>query len=212
MLDEIWDYDYTFKLILIGDTNVGKTTFFNKIQHKSYLSTYTTIGVDYCTINTNIENNSVKITIWDTAGQERYQSVTNSYFKEISGIILMFNVNDASTFKNLQTWLQRINNTNECDHSHPILLLGNKADKINVINKDELDRFINDYDIEYNEISSLYDIDLEEVIENFIAKILSQPNITNCKGIRQSTIDKIILTNTNKKKNKESLQKCCIIN
>lgn len=211
MMDEIWDYDYIFKLIVIGDSNVGKTTFFNKIQYKSHLSTHTTIGVDYCTINTNIDDKCVKINVWDTAGQERYQSVTNAYFKEISGIILMFNVNDTTFFKNLQTWLRRINNSNTCDHSHPILLLGNKADKLNVINGNELDMFINEHDIIYNEISCLYDINLEEVIEKFVVKILSQPDITNCKGIRQSTIDKMYSLNKPIKTNK-GFQKCCIIN
>jgi len=210
MLEEVWDYDYTFKLILAGDSNVGKTSFFNSIQKQPTLPIHTTIGVDYCTLKKYINNKYVKINIWDTAGQERYQSVITSYFKELSGVILIFNVNDKSSFKNLKTWMRQISHHNICDHPHPVLLIGNKTDKINVIDKEELDMFINEHDVVYNEISCLYDTNLEEVVELFIAKILSHPTISNCKGVRLSS-DIVKSTDTSVKKG-SALQKCCVMN
>lgn len=210
MLEEVWDYDYTFKLILAGDSNVGKTSFFNSIQKQNNMSLHTTIGVDYCTLKKYIHNKYVKINIWDTAGQERYQSVITSYFKELSGVILIFNVNDESSFKNLKIWMRQINHHNQCDHPHPILLIGNKADKINVIDKEELDMFVNEHEMVYNEISCLYDTNLEEVVEVFISKILSYPTMSNCKGVRLSSHE-INYTDTSVKKD-SAFQKCCVIN
>ena len=102
--------DYTFKLILAGDTQVGKTSFFQTLQdiRQSRIDTTTTIGVDLTVLHYNINNKQVKIQLWDTAGQERFQSIARTYFRNICGIILMFDVSKPETFYSLKKWIDII--------------------------------------------------------------------------------------------------------
>ena len=182
--------DYTLKIIIAGDTQVGKTTFLQTIQdiRRSQLhsnsSSNTTIGVDLSLLHYNINNKHIKIQMWDTAGQERYQAITRTYFRNICGIILMFDVSKPDTFENLKKWMSMISYETSCTHRHPILLLGNKSELTNVIDKQSLDDFIRCYKVRYNEISCLQHSHLEEMFISFISEILDDVDIDKCCGIR----------------------------
>ena len=101
-------FDYTFKIILIGDHDTGKTTFFRTINYLDLSFIPTTIGVDFFTKYIKKENRTIKVNFWDTAGQERFRSIVVSYFKNISGILLFFNLNNINTFISLENWLKDI--------------------------------------------------------------------------------------------------------
>jgi len=179
--------DYTFKLILAGDTQVGKTSFFQTLQdiRQSRIDTTTTIGVDLTVLHYNINNKQVKIQLWDTAGQERFQSIARTYFRNICGIILMFDVSKPETFYSLKKWIDIIEYENKCEHNHPIMLLGNKSELINKINKTELDEFIESHNKNYKEISCKQDnIHLEEIFVSFVSLILEEGNPDTCNGVQ----------------------------
>ena len=122
------EFDYKLKLILVGDTNVGKSSFFNILKNEDTVFTSSTVGVDFTSKIYYIKNNKIKITIWDTGGQEKFECIVRSYFRELSCVILMFDLTKIDSFNNLEKWLKLIELENHCDHNHSILLLGNKKD------------------------------------------------------------------------------------
>jgi len=178
----------SLKIIIIGDSNVGKSTFFKKVQNKE-ISTYkepSTIGMDFARISYTIDNKNITAHLWDTAGQEKYQCIIKSYFREICGIILVFDVSNEDSFNNLTKWLNLTTMEKRCSHKHPILLLGNKNDLPNVINPIELDTFIKTHNVLYHEISS-NNHNLEEIFKAFISNIIQNENIKDCKGVKYSS-------------------------
>lgn len=113
-------YDCAFKILLLGDSGVGKSsTLFKFIYDNFEEDHYTTIGVefaskiiDYHEFNPhNYENKKIKLQIWDTAGQERFRSITKSYFRNIAGVIMVFDITRKSTFESLKYWLSELEAT-----------------------------------------------------------------------------------------------------
>lgn len=120
-------FDYLFKIVLIGDSSVGKTNLLSQLIHKKYIeNSRATIGVEFGTMTFNIENKIIKAQIWDTAGQERYQAITHAYYRGSSGSILVYDVTEPSTLKKAtEMWLIQLKNYTE---DIPIMLVGNKID------------------------------------------------------------------------------------
>ena len=95
-------YDMIFKIVLIGDTSVGKTNILSKYLTDEFdPESKATVGVEFGTKNFKIENNIVKVQIWDTAGQERYRSITNAYYKGAKGALLVYDITNKKSFDNL---------------------------------------------------------------------------------------------------------------
>jgi small GTP-binding protein len=203
-----YEIDKKVKIVLVGDTNVGKTTLFNKLRCEDYVKESPTIGVDFTVLRKNINNEKIKINIWDTAGQERFKSIVRSYFREISGAILIFDLSEYSSYINIQNWLNLINQENTCDHNHPVLLIGNKSDKRQIINNKDIEKIIQSELVIYKEVSIInesYD-SLEGLVTKLIEKILLNAN--TCNGITSFNDDKksFIL---NEKIIEISKTKCC---
>lgn len=123
---------YFVKLLLLGDTGVGKSSLMHRFSEGEFYSGLVgTAGVDYKMKNIELGGKSVKIQIWDTAGQERYRTLTKAYYRGAAGIILVFDVTDPISFENVTYWLNKIKKHG--DENAEILLLGNKIDLINDI-------------------------------------------------------------------------------
>lgn len=121
------DYDYLFKLLLIGDSGVGKSCLLLRFADDTYTESYiSTIGVDFKIRTIELEGKTVKLQIWDTAGQERFRTITSSYYRGAHGIIVVYDVTDEATFTNVKQWLQEIERY-ACEGVNK-LLVGNKAD------------------------------------------------------------------------------------
>ena len=121
------DYDYLFKLLLIGNSAVGKSSlllrFSDNIFNESFLPT---IGVDFKIRTFDLSNKTVKLQIWDTAGQERFKTITSSYYKGAHGIILVYDITDRQTFKDIENWLSEVEKF--ANENVVRLLIGNKCD------------------------------------------------------------------------------------
>ena len=175
--------EYILKTILVGDSKVGKTSFLNLLQNNICLKTNTTLGVDFANLYFNINDTCIKMNVWDTAGQERFITIVRSYFRNICGIILMFDVSKPETFVNLKKWMNIIEYENICSHKHPILLIGNKNDLINNIDNNQLNKFISKYNVIYREISCKKQTPLEESMTLFIGTIFKTLNVNDCNGM-----------------------------
>ena len=120
-------YDMIFKVVLIGDTSVGKTNMLSKYLSNEFdPDSKATVGVEFGTRNFQIENNKIKVQIWDTAGQERYRSITNAYYKGAKGSLLVYDITNPKTFENVEKWLEQAKK--EAGKDVSVILVGNKCD------------------------------------------------------------------------------------
>ncbi|XAR49528.1 hypothetical protein NMG60_11032763 [Bertholletia excelsa] len=121
------EYDYLFKLVLIGDSGVGKSNLLSRFTRNEFnLESKSTIGVEFATKTLGIDGKVIKAQIWDTAGQERYRAITSAYYRGAVGALLVYDVTRRPTFENVGRWLKELR-----DHTDPnivVMLIGNKSD------------------------------------------------------------------------------------
>ena len=126
-------YDYLIRLILIGDSGVGKTSFLVRFSEDHFQSStdegqhIATIGIDFKIKRVSLDGKNIKLQIWDTAGQERFRTITQTYYKSANGIILAYDCTSKESFENVRNWLEQIK-----EHANPDvhkLLIATKDDK-----------------------------------------------------------------------------------
>eukprot|EP01018_Ginkgo_biloba_P033844 Gb_23645 [translate_table: standard] len=121
------DYDHLIKLLLIGDSGVGKSCLLLRFSDDSFTTSFiTTIGIDFKIRTIELDGKRVKLQIWDTAGQERFRTITTAYYRGAMGILLVYDVTDESSFNNIRNWIRNIEQ-HASDNVNKILV-GNKAD------------------------------------------------------------------------------------
>ena len=121
------EYDYLFKLLLIGDSGVGKSNLLSRFTRNEFnLDSKSTIGVEFATRSLSVDGKVVKAQIWDTAGQERYRAITSAYYRGAVGALLVYDISKQPTFANVTRWLKELRD--HADSSIVIMLVGNKSD------------------------------------------------------------------------------------
>lgn len=121
------DYDYLFKLVLIGDSGVGKSNLLSRFTKDEFnLESKSTIGVEFATRSVTVDGKVIKAQIWDTAGQERYRAITSAYYRGAVGALLVYDVTRHVTFENVERWLKELRN--HTDPNIVVMLVGNKSD------------------------------------------------------------------------------------
>ncbi|KAK8531994.1 hypothetical protein V6N13_131345 [Hibiscus sabdariffa] len=121
------DYDYLIKLLLIGDSGVGKSCLLLRFSDGSFTTSFiTTIGIDFKIRTIELDGKRIKLQIWDTAGQERFRTITTAYYRGAMGILLVYDVTDESSFNNIRNWIRNIEQ-HASDNVNKVLV-GNKAD------------------------------------------------------------------------------------
>jgi len=157
------EHDYFFKILLIGDSGVGKSCLLLRFADDSWTDSHiSTIGVDFKIKTLNCDGKVIKLQIWDTAGQERFRTITSSYYRGAQGIILVFDCTDMESFNNVKQWLGEIDRY-ACENVNK-LLVGNKTDLVQgrVVDKSVATEFANNMNIPYIETSAKNATGVEE--------------------------------------------------
>ena len=149
------EFDILIKLVIIGDSGVGKSNYLIRFVEGQFNPIHeATIGFDYkskiCILPKS--KKKIKFQIWDTAGQEKYMSINKNLFQRVQGIILMYDITEKKTFDNLRHW---INTINQLAGEIPLILIGNKIDLVQerIIPKEKGEQFANDNNIKFFESS-----------------------------------------------------------
>ncbi|KAK8675489.1 hypothetical protein V6N13_033555 [Hibiscus sabdariffa] len=165
------DHDYLFKLVLIGDSGVGKSNLLTRFSKNEFsLQSKPTIGVEFATRNIHVNNKIIKAQVWDTAGQERYRAITNAYYRGALGALLVYDVTRHVTFESIKKWLKELRN-----HTHDdivVMLFGNKSDlrHLRVVSTEDGKAFAENENIYFTETSALESLN----VENAFAEVLTQ--------------------------------------
>lgn len=120
-------YDYLFKVVVIGDSGVGKSNLLSRFTRNQFtLESKSTIGVEFATRSVSIEGKNIKAQIWDTAGQERYRAITSAYYRGAVGALIVYDITKETSFENVEKWLTELKENATADIT--IMLVGNKTD------------------------------------------------------------------------------------
>ncbi|EFC37378.1 rab family small GTPase [Naegleria gruberi] len=126
---EVVEQKVTYKILLLGDAGVGKTSLAIKWVDGSFQENYiATIGVDFKKKDVTIDNQMIKLQIWDTAGQERYNTIQATYYRGCAGVLVVYDMTDSESFQNVQKWITNIEKNTSPQDDITVLLVGNKAD------------------------------------------------------------------------------------
>lgn len=156
-------YDFLYKLLLIGDSGVGKTCLIIRFAEDNFNSTYiSTIGIDFKVKTIEVEGKKVKLQVWDTAGQERFKTITTAYYRGAMGIILVYDITDEKSYENIQNWMKSIKENASAGVSQ--MLLGNKCDieAKRKVPKETGEKLAKDHGIRFFETSAKSSINVEE--------------------------------------------------
>ncbi|CAG9804313.1 ras-related protein Rab-35 [Chironomus tepperi] len=200
------DYDHLFKLLIIGDSGVGKSSLLIRFSDNTFSGSYiTTIGVDFKIRTVVIGGERVKLQIWDTAGQERFRTITNTYYRGTHGVIVVYDVTNGESFANVKRWLQEIDSNCEVVNK---VLVGNKNDdpQRKVVLTEDAQRFANQMGIQLFETSAKDNLNVEEMFLAITEKVLRHKKQTQRQQIEQESEGRIKVNNSRDQKKKK---KCC---
>nr|CAH8832906.1 unnamed protein product [Trichobilharzia regenti] len=181
------DYDYLFKLLLIGDSGVGKSSLLLRFADETYSETYiSTIGVDFKIRTIDLDGKIVKLQIWDTAGQERFRTITASYYRGAQGIIIVYDITDQQTFVNVKSWLQEI--TCYANSKVNRLLVGNKHDLASrrAVDKSVAEEFAKENNMPFLETSAKDATNVEDAFMEMARQI--KASATPMQNMLSSTV------------------------
>lgn len=195
--------DYSFKILLIGDCFVGKTTILNRLCGESPTISYvSTIGVDFKEKIIDVDDKKVKLRVWDTAGQERFNSITTAYYRGASAIILVYDVTDEFSFKNIQKWISMIES--HSNENVKIFLIGNKCDLVSekIIERSKGKQIAERHKCLFFETSAKLNINIKETFETVAYELMTFHNKRNNNMIVNQSV--VI-------PKKKSTKECCRI-
>uniref|UniRef100_V9L805 Ras-related protein Rab-39B n=1 Tax=Callorhinchus milii TaxID=7868 RepID=V9L805_CALMI len=181
------EYDYLFKLLLIGDSGVGKSCLLLRFADDTYTESYiSTIGVDFKIRTIELEGKTIKLQIWDTAGQERFRSITRAYYRNSVGGLLLFDITNRRSFQNVHEWLQEAK-----VHVQPFqivfVLVGHKCDLAaqRHVSREEAEKLAAAYHMKYIETSARDSINVEQAFTELtrdIYELVRRGEITMQEG------------------------------
>jgi len=175
------EYDYLFKVVLIGDSGVGKSNLLSRFTRNEFnLESKSTIGVEFATRSIVVEGKTIKAQIWDTAGQERYRAITAAYYRGAVGALLVYDIAKHTTYENVERWLKELRD--HADNNIVIMLVGNKSDlrHLRAVPTEEARGYAERNNLSFIETSALDSTNVETAFQNILTeiyKIVSQKQL-----------------------------------
>ena len=175
-MSQIYDCDNdgeSINIMTLGNTAVGKTSFIIKYTEDTFQEVYlSTIGIDFKVKTVTIKDKQYKLFFYDTTGQERFRALSFNIIKNAHGIILMYDITNKSSFNSIPEWIKNIKESKGEDF--PMILCGNKIDKENErkVSREESEELVNEYNIDFFEISNKEGINIEKAVLSLVKKIL----------------------------------------
>lgn len=167
-------YDFIWKVVLVGDSGVGKTNLLSRFTRNEFnAESKTTIGVEFATRNVQIRGKTVRAQIWDTAGQERYRAITSVYYRGAVGALVLYDITKPATFENLDKWISELK-----EHADPcvcIMIVGNKTDlrSQRVVSTEDGRLLAEKYRFSFIETSALDASNVGEAFNNLLVDIFN---------------------------------------
>ena len=203
-------YDLIFKLVLIGDSGVGKTNILSRyISNEFSLASQPTVGVEFGSKIIKKQDKSIKLQIWDTAGQERYKSITNAYYKGSKGAFVVYDISRKSTFENVDKWIDELKE-NATEDVH-IMLVGNKTDLEDKreVQTEEVAKKAEQYKVAFCETSALKGKNIEKAFDTLVEEITKIAVSQKLVEIKRESDSNTVSLNTQEETKTEKESKCC---
>ncbi|OMO55474.1 Small GTPase superfamily [Corchorus capsularis] len=205
--------EYLFKIVIIGDSAVGKSNLLSRYARNEFNAhSKATIGVEFQTQSVEIDGKEVKAQIWDTAGQERFRAVTSAYYRGAFGALLVYDISRRATFENVSRWLDELNS--HSDTTVARMLVGNKCDLENIreVSMEEGKSLAEAEGLFFMETSALdstnvrtaFEIVIREIYNNVSRKVLNSDSYK-----AELTVNRVSLVNDNGSKQTQSKYSCC---
>ncbi|RLN60924.1 hypothetical protein BBP00_00005723, partial [Phytophthora kernoviae] len=211
------EYDYLFKIVLIGDSGVGKSNLLSRFTRNEFnLESKSTIGVEFATKSIVAEGKTIKAQIWDTAGQERYRAITSAYYRGAVGALLVYDITKHGTFENVERWLKELRD--HADANTVIMLVGNKSDlrHLRAVSTEEAMAFAEKNNLAFIETSALEATGVDTAFQRILTeiyKLMSRKTIQAEENATASlpTGNSIAITseNTTDSQKKKKKSTCC---
>ena len=182
-------YDKKIKIMVIGETRVGKTALIKKYTKNDFGGVYlTTVGIDFQEKIINVEDKSIKLQIWDTAGEERFRNIAKNYFHTSDGFLLVYDISCRDSFEKLSFWLEQIR-LNAPEHTKCIVA-GNKCDleEKREVNKNEGEDFSKENNINFFETSAKEGTNVNEIFQVLANEIIKEIQKNGEKNQRSSQV------------------------
>ena len=171
-MDEEANYSLLYKIIIIGDSGVGKSNILSRyIKDEFAINQKSTVGVELGTKIAKIKDTNAKLQIWDTAGQERYRAVTSSYYKGSHGCFIVYDITSETSFENVEKWYEQA--IAETGDKISIIIVGNKCDLENErkVSKEQGEEKAKNLKCAFFETSALSDINIDEIFEELLNQL-----------------------------------------
>lgn len=167
-------YDHLLRLLLIGETGVGKTCLLCRFATDDFVESHiSTIGIDFKMKTMDLDGQVVKVQIWDTAGQERFEAITKQFYRRAQGILLVFDICSRKSYEAIPKWLQHVKQF--CKENVVVTLIGNKSDKVDVrqVPFIEAQTFADENNINFFEVSARNRNNIEKPFRDMCRDILT---------------------------------------
>jgi small GTP-binding protein len=203
-------YNYIFKIILIGNSNVGKSSILKRYIQKVFDDNYScTIGVDFFMKSITIGEKTIKLQLWDTAGTEKFRSITTGYYRGANAALVVFDLTSKKSFTALNEWIQNYYKYSNPDSVKNVVIIGNKCDltESREVTEEEINDFIKDNNITYFETSAKDGKNIDECFNHMAQKLIEQYENKDNELVKR----KDLITNDSLKDNAVNIgdKKCC---
>ena len=168
------DYDYLYKIVLIGDSGVGKSNILTRFTKNEFnFKSTSTIGVEFSTRTVQVQSKRIKAQVWDTAGQERFRAITSAFYRGAVGALLVYDITKYESFVSVEKWLKELKEHG--DNKMVIMLVGNKNDlkHLRAVPLEEAKAFSEKQGLSFIETSALDSNNVDQAFENVLSDVFN---------------------------------------